>query len=213
LAAELARLRERFAGYERLDQQLEEMVTGLTELLQGAAELRRRTNQDIVAALTRCEDLIAGDRVHQRALLASLFADVDAAQRRTAAVTTAISRLQTQLGDLSRRLPPADTFASPAPVAEIAPTPATARPTPLLVAIENVPNVSTALAPQRFIAALDAVTSIHAREFAAGKLQLEIARSRSFAIGDLRRAPYGTLAVLEEQPDRLRLRYDPPDVT
>src|SRR5215204_2876111 len=83
LAAELARLRERFVAYERLDQQLDEMVTGLTDLLRGATELRRRTNQDIAGAIARCEELIATDRAHHRAVLASLLVDLDATQRRT----------------------------------------------------------------------------------------------------------------------------------
>src|SRR5438552_3063389 len=94
LAAELARLRERFVAYERLDHQLDEMVTGLTELLRGATELRRRTNQDIATGIARCEELIASDRASKRATLADLLADLDTAQRRTASLTSAIASLQ-----------------------------------------------------------------------------------------------------------------------
>jgi chromosome segregation ATPase len=110
LAAELARLRERFVAYERLDQQLDEMVTGLTDLLRGATELRRRTNQDIATGIARCEDLIASDRAHHRDTLTSLLADLDTAQRRTSSLTTAIATLQTELAAITDRLP-----APPAP--------------------------------------------------------------------------------------------------
>jgi uncharacterized membrane protein YccC len=105
LVAELARLRERFVAYERLDHQLDEMVTGLTDLLRGATELRRRTNQDIAAAIARCEALIADDRAHHRDTLSSLLADLDTAQRRTAAVTAAVANLKDELADIAHRLP------------------------------------------------------------------------------------------------------------
>jgi hypothetical protein len=212
LAAELARLRERFVAYERLDHQLDEMVTGLTDLLRGATELRRRTNRDIATAIARCEELIVADRSHHRATLATLLADLDATQRRTTLLTTAIANLQTQLAAITNRLPSSPLDHS---------TPGSRLPTPdspsplssLTLLIRDVPSVATALTLQRLIAGLDAVTSIQTREFAGGELTLHLDLSGLFAPADLGLLPNGTFAVVDEEPDRLVLRYVPPAVT
>src|SRR4051794_35413374 len=66
LTAELVRLRERFTSYEQLDAQFEEMLSGLTNLLEGAAELRRRTHHEVAASLARCEELVARERSNHR---------------------------------------------------------------------------------------------------------------------------------------------------
>lgn len=108
LSVELLRLRERFGAYERLDHQLDEMVSGLTELLKGAAELRRRTNDEITTALGRLEGLIAEDRAQQRQLLASISNDLDAAQRRTSTIATSVATVQGLLADLTHQLQPAE---------------------------------------------------------------------------------------------------------
>jgi len=206
LAAELARLRERFVAYERLDQQLDEMVNGLTDLLRGATELRRRTNQDIAGAIARCEALIATDRAHHRAVLASLLADLDATQRRTTSITTAISELKTQLAAITDRLPTA------LPSAPLAPdSPAT--PTTLTLVIRDVPSVATALTLQRLIAGLDPVTAIQTREFAGGELTLHLDLSVPFVTADLGLLPNGTFAVVDDEPHCLVIRYVPPTVT
>jgi hypothetical protein len=209
LAAELSRLRERFVAYERLDQQLDEMVTGLTDLLRGATELRRRTNQDIATAIARCQELIVTDRAHHRATLANLLADLDATQHRTATLTTSIANLQSQLTAITNRLP----SSSENPVAPDfrLPTPdAPATVSTLTLLIRDVPSVSTALTLQRLIAGLDPVTSIQTREFAGGELTLHLDLTGAFVVADLGLIPNGTFALLDEEPDRLVLRYVPP---
>jgi hypothetical protein len=210
LAAELSRLRERFVAYERLDQQLDEMVTGLTDLLRGATELRRRTNQDIATAIARCEDLIVTDRAHHRTTLANLLADLDATQRRTTTLTTAIAKLQSQLTDITSRLPTSADSHGLAPDSRL-PTPDS--PTTistLTLLIRDVPSVATALTLQRLIAGLDPVTSIQTREFAGGELTLHLDLSGPFVAADLGLIPNGTFALFDEEPDRLILRYVPP---
>jgi hypothetical protein len=208
LSAELARLRERFVAYERLDRQLDEMVTGLTDLLRGATELRRRTNQDIAAAIARCEELIVADHAHHRDTLSSLLADLDAAQHRTATVTTAVAKLQTELADITRRLPGSQDPTAGTP-SDLRPPPSA--PTALALAIRDVPNVATALTLQRFIAGLPPVTAIQTREFAAGELRLHLDLAKPFAVAELAGLPHGSLDVIEDRPDRLVLRYVPPD--
>jgi hypothetical protein len=213
LAAELARLRERFVAYERLDHQLDEMVNGLTDLLRGATELRRRTNQDIAGAIARCEELIATDRAHHRGILASVLADLDATQRRTTAITTAIFDLKTQLAGITERLPSAHPSASPAPDSRI-PTPdSPATPTSLTLVIREVPSVATALTLQRLVAGLDPVIAIQTREFAGGELTLHLDLSGPFVPADLGLLPNGTFRVVDEDSARLVVRYVPPVVT
>jgi len=210
LAAELARLRERFIAYEHLDHQLDEMVSGLTDLLRGATELRRRTNQDIAAAIARCEELIASDRANHRGILSSLLADLDAAQRRTASVTAAVANLKTELADITRRLP-----ASENPTVD--PSSAVRRPpsapSPLALTILGVPSIASALMLQRFIASLDPVTAIQTREFAAGELRLHLELTQPFVVADLVSLPNGSFDVVEDRPDRLVLRYVQPAAT
>lgn len=212
LAAELARLRERFVAYERLDHQLDEMVTGLTDLLRGAAELRRRTNQDIATAIVRCEELIAADRAHHRGTLASLLGDIDGAQRRVASLTAAIAVLQTELAGIARRLPgPAKPEPSTSDSRSPAPDTPVAAPTSLDLTIRGVPNVASALTMQRFVAGLDQVASTQTLEYAAGELRLHLETDRPFAAADLGGFPNGSFDVVDEQSDRLVLRYIPPD--
>jgi hypothetical protein len=213
LAAELARLRERFVAYERLDHQLDEMVTGLTDLLRGATELRRRTNQDIAGAIARCETLIASDRAHHREVLTALLADLASTERRTAAITDAIAGLQTQLAGITQRLP------ATAPSRLL--TPDSQPPTPvapkvlatLTLVIRDVPSVTTALTLQRLVAGLDAVSAIQTREFAAGELHLRLALGKPFVAAELGLLPNGTFGVVDEENDRLVLRYVPPAAT
>jgi hypothetical protein len=212
LAAELARLRERFVAYERLDQQLDEMVTGLTDLLRGATELRRRTNQDIATAIARCEDLIVTDRAHHRATLSTLLADLDATQRRTSSLTSAIANLQTQLADITNRLP-SSTEHHLAPDSRLPTSDSPTTGSTLSLLIRDVPSVATALTLQRLIADLEPVTSIQTREFAGGELTLHLDLSGPFAPADLGLLPNGTFAVVDEEPERLVLRYVPPAVT
>jgi hypothetical protein len=210
LVAELARLRERFVAYERLDHQLDEMVTGLTDLLRGATELRRRTNQDIAAAIARCEALIADDRAHHRDTLSSLLADLDTAQRRTAAVTAAVANLKDELADIAHRLPESHHPTAGPPTAYRLPPSA---PTSLALAIRGVPSVAAALTLQRFITGLRPVTAIQTREFAAGELRLHLDLTGPFAVADLAAFPDGSLEVVEERADRLVLHYAPSAVT
>jgi hypothetical protein len=206
LAAELARLRERFAAYERLDHQLDEMVTGLTDLLRGATELRRRTNQDIAAGIARCEELIASDRAHHRDTLAALLADIDAAQRRTAGLGTALGQLQSDIAAIAERIPVSQTPTATSPSAFSRPPSALQ---PLALTIRGVPSVASALTLQRFIGGLDAVSAIQTREFAAGELRLRLELTGPFAPARLAGLPNASLDVVEDLPGRLVLRYVP----
>jgi hypothetical protein len=209
LAGELARLRERFGAYERLDQQLDEMVTGLTDLLRGATELRRRTNQDIAAAIARCEELIAADRTHHRDVLSALLTDLNAVERRSASVTAAVANLQTELAGITRRLPSRNASADPMSASDHQPSASPEAPSTLTLMVRGVPSVAAALALQRYIAGLGTVAEIQTREYAAGELRLHLELSGHFAVADLRGLPNGALEVAEEHPDRLVLLYVP----
>jgi hypothetical protein len=208
LAAELARLRERFAAYEHLDKQLDDMVAGLTELLQGATELRRRTNKDIVEALARCEALIATDRSQHRDLLTGLQVQIDAAQRRAATLATAVSGLQHQLAGLTQQLPTPSTEQPGLPSTPVIASDADR--TVVQMTIRGVPSVATALTLQRYIGGLRPVAAIRAREFAGGELRLQLELTEPFPDDELRRLPTRALTVVEAKPERLILRYDPP---
>lgn len=208
LATELLRLRERFTAYEHLDQQLDDMVTGLTELLRGAAELRRRTNQEITSALARCETLIADDRVHQRMLLTSLHTELDAAHRRTTALSKAIDTVQRQLSDITDRIPGPNGATQPiphSPVSSIQP-PLIAR-TSIHLTIRDVPDVTAALTIQRVIADLPTVSALQTREFAAGELRLYLDLRGPLTPDELPRLSEATLEPIEAAEDRLIVRY------
>jgi hypothetical protein len=206
LATELARLRERFAAYEHLDKQLDDMVSGLTDLLQGATELRRRTNKDVVEALARCEALVASDRAHHHDALAALLTDLEATHRRAAALTTAVARLETQLAELADRLP---TNGGGAPSPAPAPAAPALAPGIVQVAIRGVPSVATALTLQRFIAGLKPVAAIQTRELASGEFRLQVELTSPFPAAELTRLNSGSLSIVESAPDRLILHYDP----
>jgi hypothetical protein len=210
LTTELLRLRERFDAYERLDQQLDEMVTGLTELLRGAAELRRRTNQDITSALARCETLIADDRLQQYQLLTSLQTELDAAHRRTSSLSQAIDAVQRQLADITDRLPGTNGTSQPdttrsGPNSQ---APARTATTTMQLTIRDVPGVATALTIQRAISEHPFVIAMQTREFAAGELRLHLELTEPLTAHHLPTLPTGTFAPVEAENDRLVVRYD-----
>jgi len=209
LADEILRIRERFSAYERLDKQLDEMVSGLTELLQGAAELRRRTNEDITNALTRLETLIASDRQQQRRLLSSLHTDLAAAHQRTTALSTSLDEIQGTLTAIATRLPgpSGETVSIPATTPAITSGPAS----PLLrqLAIRDVPDVATALTIQGAIAEHPAVSAMQTREFAAGELRLHVELRAPLTADALSLLVGGALKLVDHEADRLILRYEP----
>jgi hypothetical protein len=209
LTTELLRLRERFRAYERLDEQLDEMVSGLTELLRGAAELRRRTNQDITAALARCETLIVDDRVQQRHMLTSLHSELDTAHQRTNALSHAIDTVQRQLADISDRLPGPNGASQPTERSSggSSPTPPAASSSTILT-ICDVPDVATALTIQRAISEHPVVVSMQTREFAAGELRVHLELSGPLTSHDVPTLPAGTFEPVEAEGDRLVLRYN-----
>lgn len=238
LAAELGRLRERLTAYERLDGQLEAMIAQLTDLLRGSVELRRRTHQEITAALTRCEALINADREAHQRLLETFRADLAVLRQRASATSATAALLQTQLEELAFQLdanghvpapatpPPAQPVAQPTvqPTAQPAPPtvqpaaqraqPAAQTPPPMtahsqLVVIQNVPSVAVALTLQQFLGSLEPVTAMAAREYAAGELRLEVETRRPLTAADLQGWPGGRLALVELSLDRIVLRYAP----
>jgi hypothetical protein len=208
LTTELLRLRERFSAYEHLDQQLDDMVTGLTELLRGAAELRRRTNQEITSALARCETLIADDRDQQRHLLTTLHTELDAAHRRTSALSTAIDTVQRQLADITDRIPAPNGATELLPLPPSAPVqPPPTTPTSIHLTVRDVPDVATALTIQRVISEHPTVIALQTREFAAGELRLYLDLRGPLKIDDFPRLLEATLESIESAADRLIVRY------
>ena len=93
------------------------------------------------------------------------------------------------------------------------PDPPASVPTTLTLVIRDVPTVATALTLQRLIAGLDPVTAIQTREFAGGELTLHLDVSGPFVPADLGLLPNGTFGLVDDEPDRLVLRYVPPAVT
>jgi hypothetical protein len=213
LTIELLRLRERFTAYEHLDQQLDDMVTGLTELLRGAAELRRRTNQEITSALARCEALVADDRVQQRLLLTSLHTELDAAHRRTSTLSDAIDAVQRHLADITDRIPAPNGASHPSPPPSAPVQPSSASPTSIHLTVRDVPDVATALAIQRLIAEHPTVIALQTREFAAGEIRLHLNLRAPLILDDLLRLSEATFEPIEAEVDRLVVRYTSPPAT
>ncbi len=102
--AELGRLRERLAAYERLDTQLEAMIAQLTELLRGSLQLRRRTHAEISSALARCEALLNADRDAQQHFLQTLSADIAQLYQRATITGVTANLLQAHLTELAAQL-------------------------------------------------------------------------------------------------------------
>ncbi|GIW04726.1 MAG: hypothetical protein KatS3mg059_1346 [Thermomicrobiales bacterium] len=102
--AELGRLRERLAAYERLDTQLEAMIAQLTELLRGSLQLRRRTHAEISSALARCEALLNADRDAQQHFLQTLSADIAQLYQRATITGVTANLLQAHLAELAAQL-------------------------------------------------------------------------------------------------------------
>jgi hypothetical protein len=198
------RLRERFTSYEQLDTQFEEMLAGLTNLLEGAAELRRRTHHEVAASLARCEELVARERSNHRQNLEEIQNTLSEMQTRAREIDSSMTSLQFHLADVAQRLPsePAighDTSAREA----IASTPGHA----LLLVIQGVPDVATAVLLRRFVAGLEKVKSIQTREFAGGEFRLEVEVSTPFTAQDFLSLPEGALQLAAETDHQVLLHY------
>jgi hypothetical protein len=211
----IARLRQQFTAYERLDRQIQEMIVRSADLLKGAVELRQRANQEIEQALGQVEQQVTIERSRHQESLGSVVEDLASTRQRAIQLAGAISALQQQIGLITGRFEKEEaTKPTPSP----APVPFTRKPSdnpvghaeaaPIstLILVQSVPDGTTALSLQRYVSELDQVIRITSQEYAAGELRMQTLVSRPLTIEDFRRWNNGLLELAHSLPDALVLR-------
>jgi hypothetical protein len=208
----IARLRQQFSSYEKLDRQIQEMIVRSADLLKGAVDLRQRANQEIEQTLGQVERQIAAERTQHQESLGSVVEDLSSTRQRAIQLAGAISALQQQIGLITGQFEKDETKTGPAPVpftrktTESTATPPEATPISTLILVQSVPDGTTALSLQRYVSELDQVLRITSQEYAAGELRMQTLVSRPLTIEDFHRWSNGLLELAHSLPDALVLR-------
>lgn len=208
----IARVREQFTSYEKLDRQIQDMIVRSADLLKGAVELRQRANQEVAQALGEIERQVVTERSQHQEELNSVVEDLAGTRQRAIQLAGAISSLQQQIGVITNRLGKQEAAAPTAPVpfsrksaAPPAPQPEAA-PISMLILVQAVPDGTTALSLQRYVSELEPVLRITSQEYAAGELRMQTLVSRPLTNEDFRGWHNGSLELAHSMADALVLR-------
>jgi hypothetical protein len=208
----IARLRQQFTSYEKLDRQIQEMIVRSADLLKGAVDLRQRANQEIEQTIVLVERQVAAERARHQESLSTVVDDLSSTRQRAIQLAGAISALQQQIGLITGQFEKEETMNGPAPVPftrkaeETTPAPPEAAPISMLILVQSVPDGTTALSLQRYVSELDQVLRITSQEYAAGELRMQTLVSRPLTIEDFHRWGNGLLELVHSLPDALVLR-------
>jgi hypothetical protein len=213
----IARLRQQFTAYEKLDRQIQEMIVRSADLLKGAVELRQRANLEIEQTLGQVEQHVSIERTRHQESLGSVVEDLASTRQRAIQLAGAISALQQQIGLITGQFEKEEKSAHPpAPVpftrkpSDVPAAHAEAAPISTLILVQSVPDGTTALSLQRYVSELDQVLRITSQEYAAGELRMQTLVSRPLTIDDFRRWSNGLLELAHALPDALVLRLGSP---
>lgn len=176
LRALLARARERLSFYEGFDRLISENI--------------RRSGELMLETLSIRDQVAAGSSRAERERLA---VELDDVARRIGEIDAMVRDLAARVSTLREGLggqPPTPAPAPPAPtpqpdVAEAHATDDWPAPRSIDVIAHQVPRATDALALQQYLAGLEPVARVEAREFAEGILRLEVISRRPLRAGDL----------------------------
>lgn len=233
-AAELARVRQRLAFYERFDQIIQENVARSAELLREAAARQAEADHALAAAQ---QELAAG-RWRQRETLVALASDVAALR---ATFDTLDDRIGTELRALGdgtgRPEPPAgtnpssrpDRLAAAPPAGSASSEPRRARPGEIAereprevgaepakveqdlgersLVVHGVAGVAEARRLGEWVAGRDGIVGVEPREFAGGVVRFAVRATRPLTAADVQGWAGGAaIETVEAVPDALVLR-------